>query len=97
MFLKLKENGYDGIVVEIDNKLKFPSHPDFAAKDALDAETWKEICCLQRSGLNNLPLDSDSGHMNMFLKEAANMPIRQESLYALPLKPGTIELAKSGA
>lgn len=99
LFLKLKENGYDGIVVEIDNKLKFPSHPDFAAKDALDAETWKEIVLFAKEqALIIYPLIQTLGHMEHVLEGSskyAHLAENPGNPYMLcPSKPGTMRLAK---
>ena len=68
-FRKLKEIGFDGVVIEIDNKLIFPSHPDFAAKDALTADEWNEIVKFgKKQGLIVYPLLQTLGHMEHVLK-----------------------------
>jgi hypothetical protein len=65
---RLLKMGFGGVVVEIDNKLRFPSHPDFAAPDALDAQSWH---CLVRYakelGLTIYPLIQTLGHMEHVL------------------------------
>ncbi|NMB98364.1 MAG: family 20 glycosylhydrolase [Clostridiaceae bacterium] len=68
-FEKLKTNGFDGVVVEIDNKLIFPSHPDFAAKDALTADEWNDIVKFGKNlGLIVYPLLQTLGHMEHILE-----------------------------
>ena len=68
-FKKLKGNGFDGVVIEIDNKLVFPSHPDFAAKDVLPADEWNNIIRFgKQQGLVVYPLLQTLGHMEHILE-----------------------------
>jgi hypothetical protein len=65
-FKKMKENGFDGVVAEIDNKLVFPSHPDFAAPDALPADEWTELVRFGKEiGLTVYPLLQTLGHISV--------------------------------
>jgi len=68
-FSKLKELGFDGILIEIDNKLVFPSHPEFASSDALDCNQWNSLVRYAKSiGLFVYPLLQTLGHMEHLLK-----------------------------
>ena len=68
-FKRLKDSGFDGVVIEIDNKLVFPSHQDFAAKDALPADEWNDIIKYGKNlGLIIYPLLQTLGHMEHVLK-----------------------------
>lgn len=67
-FAKLKDNCYDGVVIEVDNKLIYPSHPGFAAHDALSSEQWNDLVRYGRSlGLTIYPLLQTLGHMEHIL------------------------------
>ncbi len=75
-FERLKENGFDGLCVEIDNKLIFPSHPSFAAPDALSAYQWHQLLEQARDiGLETYPLIQTLGHMEHIL--TADTPLRR--------------------
>ncbi len=64
LFKRLRKNGYDGIVVEIDNKLRFPSHPEFASRDALSPEEWYGLVRdAKNMGMIVYPLIQTLGHM----------------------------------
>ncbi len=67
-FRRLAAAGYDAILVEIDNKLVFPSHPDFAAPDALSADRWRSLArYAKRLGMEFYPLIQTLGHMEHVL------------------------------
>ena len=75
-FTRLKHAGYDGVCIEIDNKLIFPSHPEFASPDALGASEWRELIRFGRGlGLFIYPLIQTLGHMEHVL--APDTPLRR--------------------
>ena len=75
-FARLRDAGYGGVCIEIDNKLVFPSHPGFAAPDALSADQWRELVRHGRSlGLLVYPLIQTLGHMEHVL--APDTPLRR--------------------
>ena len=75
-FKRLRERGYDGVCIEIDNKLIFPSHPEFAAPDALSAEQWRGLIRYGRGlGLLMYPLIQTIGHMEHVL--VPDTPLRK--------------------
>lgn len=68
-FARLKIAGFDGVVIEIDNKLIFPSQPHFAAADALTADAWRDLVRYgKRLGLVIYPLLQTLGHMEHILR-----------------------------
>jgi hypothetical protein len=98
-FSKLKANGYDGVVIEIDNKLIFPSHPDFASKDALSYEKWQDIIRFGKEiGLMIYPLLQTLGHMQHILEYGGKYLTLAENPgknYMLcPSKESTLEFIK---
>ncbi len=75
-FERLREAGYGGVCVEIDNKLIFPSHPEFAAPDALSADQWRDLVRHGRAlGLLVYPLIQTLGHMEHVL--VPDTPLRR--------------------
>jgi hypothetical protein len=98
-FSKLKANGYDSVVIEIDNKLIFPSHPDFASKDALSYEKWQDIIRFGKEiGLMIYPLLQTLGHMQHILEYGGKYLTLAENPgknYMLcPSKESTLEFIK---
>jgi hypothetical protein len=98
-FSKLMANGYDGVIIEIDNKLIFPSHPDFASKDALSAEEWYDIIRFGKDkGLVIYPLLQTLGHMEHILEYGEKYSVLAENpgkTYMLcPSKQSTLNFIK---
>ncbi len=94
-FRRLREQGYGGVCIEIDNKLIFPSHPEFAAPDALSADQWRELIRYGRSlGLVMYPLIQTLGHMEHVL--VPDTPLRKlaeapgNTYMICPSKPATL-------
>ncbi len=98
-FVKLLTLGFDGVIVEIDNKLIFPSSPSFAAKDALTAKEWRELVAFAKSlGLVIYPLLQTLGHMEHVLihgNHYTNIAEQPGKLYMLcPSKEATNDFIK---
>lgn len=98
-FVRLRKNGYDGIVVEIDNKLYFPSHPEFASRDALSPEEWYGLVRDAKNlGLIVYPLIQTLGHMEHILYPGSPFShlaeIPGERYMVCPSKEATIEFIK---
>lgn len=75
-FSRLSEQGYGGVCVEVDNKLVFPSHPEFAASDALTSDQWRGLARFGKQlGLVVYPLIQTLGHMEHVL--VPDTPLRK--------------------
>ena len=90
---KLKING---IIVEIEDKLKYKRRPEVASSDAISIEEWKKISkyALNRN-IKISPLVQGLGHASFVLKHDKNKHLRDdpESDWAFnPLDPETYSL-----
>ena len=86
----------NGIILEIEDKLKYKRRPEVASSDALTIEEWREISkyALVRN-IEISPLVQGLGHASFVLKHEKNKPLRDDpnSDWAFnPLNPKTYEL-----
>ena len=86
----------NGIIVEIEDKLKYKRRPEVASSDAVSIEEWKEISeyALNRN-IKISPLVQGLGHASFVLKHDKNKHLRDdpESDWAFnPLDPETYTL-----
>ena len=86
----------NGIILEIEDKLKYKRRPEVASSDALAIEEWREISkyALARN-IEISPLVQGLGHASFVLKHKKNKPLRDDpnSDWAFnPLDPKTYEL-----
>ncbi|NLO35471.1 MAG: family 20 glycosylhydrolase [Clostridiaceae bacterium] len=92
LFARLKTNGFDGVVVEIDNKMIFPSQPHFAATDALTADAWRDLVRYgKRLGLMIYPLLQTLGHMEHILRHEQYGKLAENDGNAYMLCPSKTE------
>ena len=86
----------NGIILEIEDKLKYKRRPEVASSDALTIEQWREISkyALDRN-IEISPLVQGLGHASFVLKHKKNKPLRDDpnSDWAFnPLDPKTYDL-----
>ena len=86
----------NGIILEIEDKLKYKRRPEVASSDALTIEQWREISkyALDRN-IEISPLVQGLGHASFVLKHEKNKPLRDDpnSDWAFnPLDPKTYDL-----
>ena len=86
----------NGIILEIEDKLKYKRRPEVASSDALTIEEWREISryALARN-IEISPLVQGLGHASFVLKHKKNKYLRDDpnSDWAFnPLDPKTYEL-----
>ena len=86
----------NGIIVEIEDKLKYKRRPEVASSDAISIEEWKKISkyALNRN-IKISPLVQGLGHASFVLKHDKNKHLRDdpESDWAFnPLDPETYSL-----
>ena len=86
----------NGIILEIEDKLKYKRRPEVASSDALTIEQWREISkyALARN-IEISPLVQGLGHASFVLKHEKNKPLRDDpnSDWAFnPLDPKTYDL-----
>ena len=86
----------NGIILEIEDKLKYKRRPEVASSDALTIEEWREISkyALVRN-IEISPLVQGLGHASFVLKHEKNKPLRDDpnSDWAFnPLDPKTYDL-----
>ena len=86
----------NGIILEIEDKLKYKRRPEVASSDALTIEQWREISkyALARN-IEISPLVQGLGHASFVLKHKKNKPLRDDpnSDWAFnPLDPKTYDL-----
>ena len=86
----------NGIILEIEDKLKYKRRPEVASSDALTIEEWREISnyALARN-IEISPLVQGLGHASFVLKHEKNKNLRDDpnSDWAFnPLDPKTYEL-----
>jgi len=86
----------NGIILEIEDKLKYKRRPEVASADALTSEEWK---ALSEYAVNRniyiSPLVQGLGHASFILKHDQNKPLRDDpkSDWAFnPLNPKTYDL-----
>jgi microcystin degradation protein MlrC len=86
----------NGIILELEDKIKYTSRPEIASKDAFSIEEWKDLCdyAIQRN-ISISPLVQGLGHASYILKHSKYQDLRDdpESDWAFnPLDPLTYEL-----
>lgn len=86
----------NGIILEIEDKLKYKRRPEVASEDALSIEEWRDLStyALERN-ISISPLVQGLGHASFILKHEKNKALRDapESDWAFnPLNPETYAL-----
>lgn len=86
----------NGVILEIEDKLKYETHPEIGAADAFTAEQWLAISnYAQQRHISISPLVQGLGHASFVLKHPKNFDLRDdpESDWAFnPLDPKTYAL-----
>ncbi|MEK9612776.1 MAG: glycoside hydrolase family 20 zincin-like fold domain-containing protein, partial [Flavobacteriaceae bacterium] len=86
----------NGIILEIEDKLKYKRRPEIGSADALSIEQWKTLSdYAQQRNINISPLVQGLGHASFILKHEKNFSLRDEpeSDWAFnPLDPETYSL-----
>jgi hexosaminidase len=93
---KLASYKINGIILEVEDKLKFKRQPAVASADALSIEEWKKISDYAKERhIEISPLVQGLGHASFILKHPEYMELRDspESDWAFnPLDPKTYEV-----
>jgi hypothetical protein len=86
----------NGIILEIEDKLKYKRRPEVGSEDALSIEKWKEISeYAHKRNINISPLVQGLGHASFILKHKQNKKLRDDpkSDWAFnPLDPETYKV-----
>ena len=86
----------NGIILEIEDKLKYKRRPEVGSQDAMTIEEWKAIShYAQERNINISPLVQGLGHASFILKHEKNFSLRDDpkSDWAFnPLDPETYAL-----
>lgn len=93
---KLAAYKVNGVIVELEDKLKYESHPQVGSIDAFTPEEWKELSeYAKERNIEISPLVQGLGHASFILKHQKYKHLRDnpESDWAFnPLDPETYEL-----
>lgn len=86
----------NGVILEIEDKLKYKRRPEVGSEDALSIEKWKSISeYAKKRNINISPLVQGLGHASYILKHEQNKKLRDDpkSDWAFnPLDPETYKL-----